>query len=351
MKILKQITIIAFLVLNVVTITYAQNSNTTKPFVIKGTLTEFSEQGKITLTYLTASGRKKETADLKDGNFEIKGTIEGPAQAFLRLSPLTKNGATVEDTYDDHNFRKLYLDPGQTTVTAKSNLSTADISGGSTQRDWLLLEKAQKSSKNREQMEDQFIPLHPASYVSFDIIKTRATINSNPEKLESLYLKLDPKIRNSVQGQEVGKNLSIAKIITIGKPALEFSLADTAGNQISLKSFRGKYVLIDFWASWCGPCRGENPNVLKAYQELKSKNFDVIAISLDSSRAPWMKAVHEDQMPWTQLSDLKGWKSKVALQYGITAIPQNFLVDPNGIIIGKDLRGENLTSKISKLIH
>ncbi|MNR34251.1 Thiol-disulfide oxidoreductase ResA [compost metagenome] len=120
---------------------------------------------------------------------------------------------------------------------------------------------------------------------------------------------------------------------------------------VSLSSFKGKYVLLDFWASWCGPCRAENPHVLKAYNKFKDKNFDILAISLDEKKENWLKAVKDDAMPWTQVSDLLGWKNQAAGYYAITAIPQNFLIDPNGVIVAKNLRGDRLEKELAKFLE
>jgi peroxiredoxin len=135
--------------------------------------------------------------------------------------------------------------------------------------------------------------------------------------------------------------------------AMDFTQNDTLGNPVSLSSFKGKYVLIDFWASWCGPCRQENPNVVKAFNNYKDKGFTVLGVSLDQPNAKdkWMKAIHDDNLTWTQVSDLKFWGNAVAVQYGIQAIPQNFLIDPQGKIIGKNLRGEALNKKLETLFH
>jgi len=130
-------------------------------------------------------------------------------------------------------------------------------------------------------------------------------------------------------------------------------MTDTAGKMVSLHDFRGGYVLIDFWASWCAPCRAENPNVLKAFNRFKGKGFNVLGISLDSegNKDRWLNAVHHDQLPWTQLSDLKGWKNEAAGLYGVQAIPQNFLVSPDGKIVAKDLRGEDLEKELESIFR
>ena len=136
----------------------------------------------------------------------------------------------------------------------------------------------------------------------------------------------------------------------MGKTISDFEQADPNGKMVNIKSFRGKYVLIDFWASWCGPCRGENPNVVAAYNKYKNKNFTVLGISLDKSKDAWLGAVEKDGLTWTQLSDLKFWSNAVAQQFGIQSIPQNFLIDPNGVVIGKNLRGEALEAKLESIL-
>ena len=140
-----------------------------------------------------------------------------------------------------------------------------------------------------------------------------------------------------------------SRTVSIGKVIPDFQQEDPNGNMVSIQSLRGKYVLIDFWASWCGPCRQENPNVVKAFNRFKNKGFTVLGISLDKSKEPWLEAVRKDKLTWLQLSDLKGWSNAVAQQFGINSIPQNFLIDPNGIVIDKNLRGAALEDRLAEL--
>jgi peroxiredoxin len=183
------------------------------------------------------------------------------------------------------------------------------------------------------------------------VFRQFAGYDINADIAEPVFLSLAEKLRNGPAGKEMAERIEVAKKTGVGRMAMDFTQNDTLGNPVSLSSFKGKYVLIDFWASWCGPCRQENPNVVKAFNNYKDKGFTVLGVSLDQPNAKdkWMKAIHDDNLTWTQVSDLKFWKNEVAVQYGIQAIPQNFLIDPQGKIIGKNLRGEGLNKKLEEL--
>jgi peroxiredoxin len=141
------------------------------------------------------------------------------------------------------------------------------------------------------------------------------------------------------------------KTVAIGQPAPEIALPDTTGQVVKLSSFKGKYVLVDFWAKWCGPCRQENPNVVKAFNKYKDKGFTVFGVSLDRSKGDWMQAIKQDGLTWTHVSDLKYWQSEAAKSYNITGIPFSVLLDPNGTIIAKNLRGRALDRKLEEVLN
>lgn len=172
----------------------------------------------------------------------------------------------------------------------------------------------------------------------------------DPDELEPIYQQFSDTLRASELGKLSAEKLAGARRRLNGTKATDFKQTDVHGNMFTLSSLKGKYVLVDFWASWCVPCRAENPNLIKAYQALSDKNFEIVSVSLDNNRDSWLNAIKTDGLPWIQVCDLKGWKNEAALLYGISAVPQNFLIDPNGVIIARDLRGEGLTEKLTTLI-
>lgn len=196
----------------------------------------------------------------------------------------------------------------------------------------------------------QFVKMNPSSPVSLYLIQQAVGLNPDAAKGEPMFALLAPALQNSEKGKELAELIEMGRKTMLGKQAIDFIQPDANGNSVSLSSFKGKYVLVDFWASWCGPCRTESPNLVKAYEKYKAKNFEILGVSLDQNKEKWLKAINDDHYTWTQAGDMKGWENAAARVYGIQGIPFNVLLDPDGVIIARNLRGEALEKKLAEVL-
>ena len=353
-------------------------------FTITGNLFKLKEDVKVMLSYRDNGTYKTDSTIAKKGTFTFSGKVTEPTRATLQVKSLQPN--TTPMTYEKfaaQDTKEFFLDNAVISVKGETAVKTASIKGGKTQTEFLSLEAAlkpfedkmvplnkqlmqlvkQKDEKGADSLrlqltairkdmtkaEDDFIRRYSNSYVSVDLLQGRSYL-IELDNFEPLFNTLSADRKNSKIGKILQERLEQAKKTSVGKPAMEFTQQTNEDKPFSLSSLKGKYVLLDFWASWCGPCRAENPHVVKAYSAFKDKNFEIVGVSLDDEKQAWLDAIKKDGLPWVHVSDLKAWKNEVAVMYGINAVPQNFLLDPNGVIIAKDLRGEELTKKLEEVI-
>lgn len=339
--------------------------------------------GKARLYYQIGNELMTDSADLTAGSYQFKGNLAEPALARVCIY---QQGAVPNNKLLFN--AELWLEKASIKVTAKDPSATPLVTGGHLNADYQALDASKAPERNQmlaaskrvqdgteeerkspeflkqhmqvmkaamnksAERDSMYIRSHPDSYLSLYLISI-STSSVPFLSLEKELNVLSKPLQATARGKDLLNTINTLKNRAIGGKAPDFTLEDALGKSVSLSAFRGKYVLLDFWASWCVPCRKENPNVKAAYEKFKDKNFTVLSVSIDApaTKSKWLEAIKEDELTWTQLCDAAGGSEQVALLYDVRAIPQNYLIDPSGRIIAKNLRGAELQEKLGQLVH
>lgn len=306
-------------------------------FIVNGKIYGI-KNGKVLLAKLDLNTNERvdtDSTEIIDGKFTFKGKIESPYLHTIFFN----------DNKDKINF---FLENSEITISGDiKNLDDSKIIGS--REDSLFHSFKTDDIFNREKGMEIMLKYPDYSFAAFTAYYQFQIYNIHSDTLEMIMNRFKEPVKKSIYFEHLKNLYNTIKKVSISQPAPGFSVPDTAGKLVELEDFKGKYILIDFWASWCAPCRAANPKLIEVYNRFSGKNFTIVGISIDKNEKGWKKAIESDKLPWINLSNLKGW-DKVSENYGVKAVPQNFLLDPNGIIIDKNIEPEVLIKKLNEIL-
>lgn len=324
----------------------------TNKFTINGTI-----KGDVPAYLLLEYGKVKDCVLVKNNKFSATGFVKNPTQAYLTISPtssmiddwfyIENEEITIELTVEkktmnnfEINFIKIDTLRGTNTALIKVDFEKfKNLNSNKPNWNALLLDKLIK-------LADEY-PTH--NYIGFLLIKNIENKNLNKQQVELLFKKIDSKAFSNRQLETINNIIKPESSVGIGKNISDFELPNSENNKISTKNFRGKVFLIDFWASWCTPCRKFNPELLKVYEEYNSKGFEILGVSLDTDIEKWKKAVKQDKLIWENVIDTEAFNGEIAAKYHVTAIPINYLINQEGEVIAAHVDINNLKVQLNKI--
>lgn len=349
-------------------------------YLISGTATGIDNGKTAILQVQNEMGPvSKDTVKIENGKFEFKGkATDGPEIGFILLENvqngmvpfILENGeiniiidkdtvqkSKISGTKNNEKFQE-YNDGSNTIykkMVAFQKANQQKFMDAQKANDTVTMNALRKENlvfqKDMDKFSVTFAEKNPDVFLSSLLLENFIARQSlEPAKIEKLYNALGSDVKKTKSGVRVNDFIKSQKAVTIGSAAPNFSAPNPEGKNVSLKESLGKVTIIDFWASWCGPCRAENPNVVALYNEFHSKGLNIIGVSLDKDAAKWKEAIAKDKLAWTHVSNLKFWDDAIAKRYNVKSIPATFILDASGNIVAKDLRGAELKAKIAELL-